>query len=136
MKFMKFTLFIAGILLLMLLAMPAILLAQTPVPIEDLFTQLIGVQGMVTIGIIITITSIIKALFKPGATFLKYIVLVPLILAGLYAWFLGGFQEVTLKIEMAFSYAAAAAYLYSLGGNVAKVLTNKITGKQVFTKVK
>lgn len=127
---MKFIVFL--LMLLMLIVIPVV--AQTVEVPQELFANL-GVN-MTIVAILIAFTSVVKSFLKPESKILKYIAFFPMIVAGLYAFFLGGFADLPQKFIMTFLYAAAAGYIYSLGGNIVKSLVNGIAGKDVFTKVK
>jgi len=109
--------------------------AQDPIPAPaDIFTNLGVNVGVVTA--IIAFTTIFKSFLSVDSKILKYIAFFPMIIAGIYAFVLGGYTEITQKVTMAFLYAAAAGYIYSLAGNAVKSAVNSLAGKEVFTKVK
>ena len=128
----RFTNIVLMFMLLLLIIVPAV--SQTVEVPEELFANL-GVN-MTIVAILIAFTSVVKSFLKPESKILKYIAFFPMLVAGLYAFFLGGFADLPQKFVMTFLYAAAAGYLYSLGGNIVKSVINSVVGKSVFTKVK
>lgn len=84
---------------------------------------------VVVVGVIITIVQMIKTILPP-----KLIAWLPLVLAMIFSGVYGGLTNqgsTQLILKMAFTYAAAAAWLYELGKTVGLKL---LKGKRELTE--
>jgi len=92
-----------------------IVIAQTTDP-ATIFQDL-GVNVAV-VGALIAFTQVIKQFLPESIK--SYIALLPMVLSLAYAFVLGGYVGIDQKITMAFLYAAAAGYLFSVSGGIIK----------------